>query len=157
MIYQKTESNHSLVKNALVRSKRVKMVIGGNVIPVIGDLMGNWLCGKHNTYMIERSILCPYCEIDRLRNCENDRLLEKLVQVKHNNDLATLRKELKNSNRGAEKNHDIARLAVQEAITFRKALELVCRGISLMSSPGSLRISWEAIMEEALQNVKEAE
>jgi len=111
---------------------------------------------------------CPYCEIDKLRGelaqVTKEREQAKMLSErffeqrnKRNNDLVALRKELKNANRGAKKNHDVARLAVQEAITLRKALESVCKGISLMSSPGSLRISWEAIMEDALQNAKEAE
>ena len=76
---------------------------------------------------------CPYCEIDKLRGelaqVTKEREQAKMLSErffeqrnKRNNDLVALRKELKNANRGAKKNHDVARLAVQEAITLRKAL-----------------------------------
>jgi len=100
-------------------------------------------CDKHKGMSgagVDDSFLCPYCEIDKLRG--------ELAQVTKEREQAKMLSERFFEQRNKRNN---------ENATLRKALESVCKGVSLMSFLGSERIPWEAIMEEALQNAKEKE
>uniref|UniRef100_A0A6M3XNJ4 Uncharacterized protein n=1 Tax=viral metagenome TaxID=1070528 RepID=A0A6M3XNJ4_9ZZZZ len=107
---------------------------------------------------------CPYCEIDKLRGelaqVTKEREQAKMLSErffeqrnKRNNDLVALRKELKNANRGAKKNHDVARLAVQEAITLRKALGSLS-GIEAVSADGFRELTKDEAIAAAKNIIK---